>query len=172
MKAYVLVDVDGVVNIFPDGNRVPPGWNMTHVTLASGMKLRIIYDPTLGARLQAFAAKHDAGLMWCTTWEAQANEHISPLIGLPADLPHISLTAPHFRSGVATTKAHSIRLWLDDPATDCLPFVWFDDEYDASVEARHHMGGHPHKVVRCDDRKGLRDRELALAEEFLRLNSR
>lgn len=160
-NAYILVDVDGVLNAFGlQGKRLPDGWQQA---VARGFP--IIYRPEMGLWLQTLAAEYEAELVWCTTWEGSANEHIAPLVGLP-ELPHIPLSMPKMHASTGWCKAHSIRLWLAE--REDKPLVWFDDEPDCGYWLNRERPGIRARWVQCYAGKGLRlDPELSEARRFL-----
>ena len=164
-SAYILVDVDGVLNAFGlQGHRLKETWRLAPVEY-KGRELPIIYRPEMGAELLQLAAEFDAELVWCTTWEGDANVHISPLVGLPADLRHVPLVIPKMHAGVGWIKAHSIRKWLD--VLDTRPLVWFDDESDCGYWLNRE-GLRMAKWVHCYHSQGIRpDPELNEARRFL-----
>lgn len=164
-SAYILVDVDGVLNAHGlQGKPRPDGWRLAVVDF-QGQELPIIYRPEMGAELLALAEEFDAELVWCTTWEGHANEHISPLVGLPTDLRHVPMRIPKMTAGIGWIKAHSIRQWLD--VLDTRPLVWFDDEPDCGYWLNRE-GLRDAKWVHCYHRQGIRpDPELNEARRFL-----
>jgi hypothetical protein len=164
VKAYIFVDVDGVLNAFPPG-RMPEGWKTASVELGPGAVYPITYNPAIGEKLIRLAKDHGAELVWCTTWQEQASEHIAPLVGLPA-MPFVPLVPPRFRASLGWIKAHSIGRWMEQ-AGDRRPFVWFDDEPDAADWAERECRQVPRLVVQCDEERGLRKRELEVAGKWL-----
>lgn len=163
--AYLFVDVDGVLNPFGlQGRKLPPGYRLTPVDLG-GVEYPIIYHPDMGEWLTKLAADFDAELVWCTTWEDKAPQLIAPLVGLPA-MPYVPLYPPKMGASTGWTKAHSIRLWMDEHGEK--PFVWFDDEADCGHWIGRELSGVKALWVRCYISKGLRpEPELATARRFL-----
>ena len=149
-KPLLLLDVDGPIN--------PAGQMTKHGTLVS--KLRAGEEPfwyelhhlkptgwdesdTLPAWISAEMGSMIAGLqdvfqlVWCTAWEHEANRLLSPLLGLPTDLPVIEFPAGAMRSEWAkrhlgSWKTPHILAWLKANGLDAdgtpLPWVWADDE--------------------------------------------
>lgn len=160
MKPLLAVDVDGVLNAVSRGEP-PDGWRDTRK-----IGFRIRYNPEHGGQLLAIAAECGAELVWCTTWEDLANQHIRQLVGLP-ELPWVPM-APG-RNGlkfsqhasVGCTKAAALRAYAGTR-----PFCWLDDEPDAAAE----LSGHPvpHLVVHVDNDAGLQEHHLAAARTWLR----
>lgn len=90
-------------------------------------------------------------LMWATSWMDEANEHISPLLGLPT-LPVVEwppdppegLAGLHWKTPTLVTEAAT------------RPFIWLDDEITAADRtwvSEHHQG--PALLHRVNHRTGL-----------------
>jgi hypothetical protein len=108
-------------------------------------------------------------LIWATAWMEDANEVLSPLLGLPrlpvADLPEV---AQEDESGVLNWKTRALVR-----AAAGRPFVWADDEItglDQAWVSAHH-GGHAllHPV---DSMTGLTGADLAVIDGWLLERSR
>lgn len=159
LRPILAVDVDGVLNALSRGALIP-GW---HDTRAMGFRIR--YNPSHGPALLALAAECGADLIWCTTWEALANEHIGPLVGLP-ELPWVPMEPG--RAGlkfseyasVGRTKAAAMAAYAGER-----PFCWLDDEWDAGPELSECPV--PHHVVEVEPVAGLQDAHLDEAREWL-----
>jgi hypothetical protein len=166
VKGYLFLDVDGVLNAFA-ARGIPDGWKLAQVKLPGfHHPLPILYDPGIGAKLLQLAQDFDCELVWCTTWQDQANEHIAPLVGLP-ELPFIPLTPPKMHASVGQTKAFSIRSWLTEKADHLVPFVWFEDETDAGYSLQQYKVRPPWLIVQCNPRDGLTDGRLIEARAYL-----
>lgn len=161
-KAYILVDVDGVLNAFGlQGKKLPADWKQ-----AVARSFPIIYREEMGAELLSLAAENDAELVWCTTWQETANEHIAPLVGLP-ELPHIPLHMPKMDASTGRCKAYSIPKWMNENGEK--PFIWFDDESDCGYWLKRECPNVKAIWVQCYPSKGLRlHPEIAKADRFLR----
>lgn len=175
-RPILAVDVDGVLNACSDGEP-PPGWRdarvRPHGPQSHGFRIRC--NPAHGALLLAVAEETGAELIWCTTWEAMANEHIAPLVGLP-ELPWVPMEpgraevasaspdagrlAGTYHHSVGETKAAAMRAYAAERS-----FVWLDDEPDAAWELRNCPV--PHLVIRVDSETGLQDEHLAAARAWL-----
>ena len=129
--------------------------------------LRVWLSPEHGPMLLDFAAKHDAELVWATTWMADANKMIGPAIGLP-ELPFID-----YIDHPGTVKGWKY------PATlafaENRPLIWFDDDFgdllrkphrDAFVEARR-AANLPTRLHHVDPRIGLTVLDLNQAGRWL-----
>lgn len=142
-KPFLLLDVDGPVNPFrlvTKKGHLPPKAreNETPYTYEKHLMrprgwtgradLPVLVSPEMGSDLNALRMQFE--LVWATTWEEQANELLSPLLGLPTDLPVIKwdLTHPLFKSCThsGSWKTPLVLDWLqeEDPTR---PWVFIDD---------------------------------------------
>ncbi|WP_328958178.1 hypothetical protein [Kitasatospora purpeofusca] len=166
MQPLLLLDVDGPLNPYaakphrrPEGYRthrvMTPRWHAAERARlrAHGLPnkpvkpLRIWLNPDHGPALTALPF----ALTWATTWEAEANAFIAPLLGLP-ELPVITWPDPRPQpeDGVFW-KTPAIVAWARGR-----PFAWVDDEItdaDRTWIATHHPG--PALLHRIDPRVGL-----------------
>ncbi|KAB1913148.1 HAD domain-containing protein [Micromonospora sp. AMSO31t] len=117
-------------------------------------------DPEDGPRLLALGCE----LVWATTWMAEANEVISPRLGLP-DLPVVEwpdddedpARGLHWKTVFLTRWAGA------------RPFVWFDDETtdaDRRWLAAQHQA--PTLLRRVDPYVGLTGADFAAVRRWLR----
>jgi hypothetical protein len=170
VRPILAVDVDGVLNAMSRG-APPEGWRD-----GRALGFRIRYNPGHGAKLLAVAEETGAELVWCTTWEELANEHIAPLVGLP-ELPWVPMepgrdavvsaspdsgqrAGTHYHS-LGDTKAAAMCAYASDR-----PFCWLDDEPDAEDALSSHPV--PHLVIQVPERTGLQDEHLERARTWLR----
>ncbi|GAA1736167.1 HAD domain-containing protein [Luedemannella helvata] len=116
-------------------------------------------DPDDGRRLLALGCQ----LIWATTWMAEANEVISPRIGLP-DLPIVVWPDDDgdLPRGLHWKTAHLTR-WAAGR-----PFVWLDDEITDTdrqwVAAHHPARALPHRV---DPHQALTGADLSAVRRWL-----
>jgi hypothetical protein len=148
MRPLLLLDFDGPLNPRPaDG--VPPGYER-HAITEGARTWQVLLHPRHGAELNALADTFD--LVWATSWEHGANRLLSPLLGLPTDLPTILWPD---RSPVrrGSWKTPYVADWVGDR-----PFVWVDDELD-----RPHLEGlaQPHLLYHVDPQVGLTTADFA-----------
>ncbi|GAA3193136.1 MULTISPECIES: hypothetical protein [Streptomyces] len=146
-RPILFLDVDGPLNPWrapvgraPAGYTTlpmrPTGWEEPH------QPLPVRLDPRHGPLLLGLGYR----LVWASTWGAEANTWIAPVLGLPA-LPYVDWPRPPHRAAdgvhwktrrlVAVAGGH--------------PFAWVDDEIgepDRAWITRHHTG---RTLLRCID---------------------
>jgi len=116
----------------------------------------------LGPRLLALPAE----LRWATGWMHEANDVISPLLGLP-QLPVVALAEPQ----TAVGEWYQLN-WKTETLVQVAagrPFVWIDDEItgvDRGWVAENHPGSA--LLFRVDAHFGLAEADLAAVERWLR----
>ena len=148
VRPLLLMDVDGPLNPFEAPwfvQQTPaPGYAFHELTPAGGITYRVALNPEHGQQLQRMAASFD--LAWATTWLQDANRLISPLLGLPMNLPVVPLMLPRFHHARRSWKAEQIADWVGDR-----PFAWFDDEINRTtrqwLDSQETLGRHlAHRV--------------------------
>ncbi|GAA2604452.1 HAD domain-containing protein [Dactylosporangium fulvum] len=157
-QPLVFLDVDGVLLPFR-GRSARPDRPWVEADDGSGNPLLDRLDPGDGRRLLALSGE----LVWASTWMAEANEVISPRLGLPV-LPFVDWPDPdeqperglHWKTAFLTRWAAG------------RPFVWLDDETtDADrrwVAARHPW---PALLHRVDPYMGLTDADFSAVRQWL-----
>jgi len=117
---------------------------------------------SLGPRLLALPAE----LMWATGWMHEANEVISPLLGLP-QLPVVELEEPQMDAAQLYPLNWKTETLVEVAAGR--PFVWIDDEItgtDRGWVAENHPGSA--LLFRVDAHFGLAEADLGAVERWLR----
>ncbi|PYC79537.1 hypothetical protein C7C46_14380 [Streptomyces tateyamensis] len=176
-RPILLLDVDGPLNPFagmpnrrPDGfethRLMPPSWEAAELARLEAWgrpgkrptPLPVWLNPGHGAELAALPFD----LVWATTWEAEANTFIAPLIGLP-ELPVIPWPVPRpTPAGKVFWKTPTVVSWAAGRA-----FAWVDDEItraDRDWVAENHDG--PALLHRIDPRFGLSPEDFSLLAEW------
>ncbi|MFV2017218.1 HAD domain-containing protein [Micromonospora sp. LOL_023] len=159
-RPYVFLDVDGVLIPFAarTTGRSPSPHRAAHRDSIGNPLLERV-DPDDGRRLLAL----DCQLVWATTWLAEANDVISPLLGLP-ELPVVpwpdSDDEPprgvHWKTAFLTRwAAGRTFVWLDDEITDL----------DRHWVAVHHPGRA--LLHRVDPQLGLTDADFSTVGQWL-----
>ncbi|MFJ7147038.1 HAD domain-containing protein [Streptomyces sp. NPDC100445] len=174
-RPLLYLDVDGPLNPYaakperrPQGYSThrmkPEGWVDQHpgVPRAQVKPLRVWLNAEHGRKLREAGASYD--VVWATTWGAEANTFIAPLLGLP-ELPVVEWPAV-LEAGPDGTLWKTPHLLAHAAGR---PFAWVDDELGeperAFVAAHHHA---PALLRHVDPRRGLRDEDFAALEAFAR----
>lgn len=141
----LFLDVDGVLNSMNQNLAAHP-WDQAYLTLArpsfSDRSWPIRTSVMLGPALMSLGVN----IVWLTTWKYDANTAISPLVGLPEDLPVGDWTGPvKFSEGLQDWKFKVVDQHL---AHHNHPVIWVDDE------------AIPHWMENHLDETGTRERTL------------
>ncbi|MFJ8942990.1 hypothetical protein ACIRG4_06825 [Streptomyces sp. NPDC102395] len=172
-RPLLYLDVDGPLNPYaakperrPEGYTTyrmkPEGWIAQHPgePRAYVKPLRVWLNGDHGTGLRKLSDRYD--VVWATTWEAEANTFISPVLGLP-ELPVVTWPSPPKAEPDGT-------FWKTRPLlahAGSRPFAWIDDELgepDRAFVASHHRA--PALLRQIDPRYGLRDDDFAALEAF------
>ncbi|MER5719019.1 HAD domain-containing protein [Streptomyces sp. NPDC002132] len=172
-RPLLYLDVDGPLNPYaakperrPEGYATyrmkPEGWIAQHPgePRAYVKPLRVWLNGDHGTALRKLSEAYD--VVWATTWEAEANTFVSPVLGLP-ELPVVTWPSPPQAEPDGT-------FWKTRPLlahAGGRPFAWVDDELgerDRAFVASHHRA--PTLLRRIDPRYGLRDDDFAALEAF------
>lgn len=124
---------------------------------------RLAFNPNLPELLEELSLLGE--LVWATTWENYANSFISPLVGLPSNLPVIEFgEARNYSSNRLFWKTQTILKYAGDRR-----FVWFDDEIKKidNLWIKEERGKNHSLAVHVGKGAGLRKQDVELAKEFL-----
>ena len=164
MKPLLLMDVDGPLNPFDaawfDTPTPPPGFRFYALTPRDDRTYRVALSSDHGTQLRGLAGTFD--LVWATTWREEANRLISPILGLPDDLPVIPLFRRLDRPRGRCWKVDQVASWVGSR-----PFAWFDDEINRRTRVWLRKVGEvgPHLALSVPASRGL------VAEDFARLRA-
>ncbi|MEV5315854.1 hypothetical protein [Streptomyces sp. NPDC052610] len=172
-RPLLYLDVDGPLNPYaakpqrrPEGYAThrmkPEGWIAQHPGRppAAVKPLRVWLNAAHGPRLLELGERYE--LVWATTWGAEANTFISPVLGLP-ELPVVAWPVMH-DAGPDGTFWKTRHLVAHAAGR---PFAWVDDELgerDEAFVAVRHAGVALLRHV--DPRLGLRDDDFAALDAF------
>jgi len=173
-RPLLFLDVDGPLNPYAaKPEKRPAGYTTVRVPRDDGTPeedlsrsfrrrpLRVWLNPTHGQAL----LRLEYELCWATTWMADANRWIAPVLGLP-ELPFVDFGDILFQE-----RPDGVH-WKTAPLVDYAngrPFVWVDDEQSdldqAYVSTHHHACGLLHHV---NPRIGLREDDFRTLADFTR----
>ncbi|MER7663936.1 MULTISPECIES: hypothetical protein [unclassified Streptomyces] len=170
-RPLLFLDVDGPLNPYAaKPERRPDGYTTLRVPRPAGTPdglstrrrpLRVWLNPEHGPALLGLGYE----LCWATTWMADANRWIAPVLGLP-ELPYVDFGDALFQE--RPDGVHWKTGLLVDFA-DGRAFAWVDDEQsglDEEYVTAHHRGhGLLHHV---NPRIGLRGHDFRTLADFAR----
>lgn len=143
----------------PVGRRRSSGGALTQPLADTDNPLLDQLDPDDGDRLLAMGCQ----LVWATTWMAEANEVVSPRLGLP-DLPVVEWTDGDEdpEHGLHWKTMH-LTQWAAGR-----PFVWLDDEI-TDTDRRWVAAHHPARALlrRVDPYVGLTGADFSSIRQWL-----
>lgn len=164
-RPLLFLDVDGPLIPFGAPSHHYPTHPVDPAFLgAAANPLLARIDPGHGPRLAALPCE----IVWATTWMADANECVAPLLGLP---PLAVVVWPE-PSDVDARDERAGLHWKTRALVDRAagrPFAWVDDEItgtDRAWVAAHHPGRA--LLHRVDPRRGLADGDYAALDAWLR----
>lgn len=167
----LAVDVDGV--LAPSGQPSKTEAGFRHVrTHPAGTRwanphkpLKVWLHPDHGKLLLDLAGELDAALVWCTSWNGEANRWIGPEIGLP-ELPVLDVGAAGDHVNGVHWKAPAVRAWIGNR-----PLVWLDDDFgygDHDWARARDAAGAPTLLVDIPPNLGVRDVDVAFVADWWR----
>jgi len=149
-----MVDVDGVISLFgfePDER--PAGSFLT----VDGVLHYL--SGVAGDHLRRLSSRYE--LVWCTGWEARANENLPHALGLPGPLHHLTFAgAPEW--GDRHWKLDAIEAY----AGPHRPLAWIDDDHDEGCQKWAQERPGPTLLLTTEPRTGITDRHVAELERW------
>ncbi|MEU6772947.1 hypothetical protein [Streptomyces sp. NPDC046759] len=159
-RPLLFLDVDGPLNPYAaQPERRPAGCTTIRVPLFSRRPLRVWLNPDHGPALLELGFE----LCWATSWMADANVWIAPVVGLP-ELPYVD-----FGTGLFAERPDGVH-WKTEAIVAYAggrPFAWVDDEQspaDTRYVSTHHSG--PALLHHVNPRIGLREDDFTVLREF------
>ncbi|MGW7528169.1 hypothetical protein [Streptomyces sp. NPDC054783] len=159
-RPLLFLDVDGPLNPYAaKPERRPEGCTTIRVPLLARRPLRVWLNPDHGPALLRLG--YD--LCWATSWMAEANVWIAPVLGLP-QLPYVD-----FGTGLFAERPDGVH-WKTEAIVAYAagrPFAWVDDEQGAADTAyvtAHHTSAALLRHV--DPRVGLRETDFTALRRF------
>lgn len=170
-----LLDVDGVINAVPNGQKWRGVWPDMRAGEASPYenpttedhRFPINWSPTVTTRIRTL---HEAGLVevqWLTTWGGGANLELAALVGLPK---FKVVEEPDARSG----RLPYLAWWKFEAAKDVAAenpgrkVVWTDDDLRSEPLAMNFARDSGWLAVAPNTRDGLTPKHVAQIEEYIR----
>lgn len=151
-RPLLLLDVDGVLNPFAASRNWldDSDYRRSRISTSTGT-YPVWLDRSHGRMLRDVAERWNLELVWCTTWEHEANLFIGPKVGLP-ELPVIEF-------GFTATK------WKFNAVLKYAagrPLAWLDDDFgrhadDEQVWFMERRGDLPTFLRHVDPRRGFND---------------
>lgn len=145
MKPIIFLDIDGVLN--PE---IPERSDFTDFMLLSTPWSNFWLSPEQGKLLKVLGEFFT--VMWATSWEDYANEHINPFYGLdPFPVVHFEPSASR------DLKSETLLRLAEDERVPC---VWVDDEIPEDFESMVTSLGSLFEVVRSNPVTGLSKKDF------------
>ena len=165
-----MLDIDCVINASHHAAR-PPGPDAYPdvaeylVSTDEGRKFIFWTSPTLIRELCDLHESSTVEIAWLTTWQHQAQRHVSPALGLP-----------EFPVAADSRGRFSDYHWKQQAAEEALqlgrPIIWIDDtEITGEAQAAYRKSSVPYLLVSPDSTLGLTRVHMAEVMEFLALQA-
>ena len=161
----LFLDVDGVVNAL--ARTRPHPWGVTDVVMASPSFTERAWPIYTSDKIGPALLGLGVNIVWLTTWKYDANTAISPLVGLPTDLP----------VGDKPRRFSDFQGWKTEVVIEHLgiynhPVIWVDDEAIPMNFEQWAAEDFPHTevlTVRTNPFTGLLPDEVEQIQEWLDL---
>lgn len=123
VNPILFLDVDGPLNLWGRAGRriLNPllSSRLVHLKEDGSLNVKLVFSRLLGARLRGLAKHYE--ICWATSWNQWANQCLSPLLGIPQDLPWLNCPNGDPRSKfseVITSAQTNSFAWVDDFLTE------------------------------------------------------
>jgi len=165
MTDKLLLDVDGVINIYPSAN-IDQYETPSRYFEANGYLIN--WNPAIMERLLSF----DLEVNWLTTWQDDANKFIGPEVGIPEShvLSHLTRQEmfDYLRGGNGWWKLPFAKDAYADAIENDHRIVWIDDDIDISAQAREFIDEtDPNTLLAISPVYGITVEHLDKIGEFL-----
>jgi hypothetical protein len=161
-RTLLLLDVDGVLN--PSASRRwldKSDFRKRDTTVANGNTYPVWLNRAHGKMLLDLCADNNMELVWCTTWEDEANDFIGPRLGLP-QLPVIK-----FGWNAMTWKFGAVLDYVQDRS-----LAWLDDDFQLHHKYRDWFldlrGNTPTLLQETNPATGLTIDDINAIEEWVK----
>jgi hypothetical protein len=141
-RPLCLLDVDGVIALLGSRYAEP-----TFASMVAGFPVTIAVASQ--ERLRRISSVFQ--VVWATSWQKDAAEHLAPLVGLGDDLPFLSFDPDADRT-IGTYKLAVVDRFVRDR-----PAAWLDDELGEDVVVWASEREHPTLLINCDPCFGITD---------------
>ncbi|RFS82092.1 hypothetical protein D0T12_27990 [Actinomadura spongiicola] len=163
----LFLDVDGPLIPFGAASHHYPTYQAVSSPQTEANPLLDRINPEHGTRLLALRCE----LVWATSWLDDANECVSPRLGLPrlvtVTWPNAPETEMHDERDGLHWKTRTLVAWAAGRS-----FAWIDDELtdrDRAWVSAHHPG--PALLHRVNPSRGLTEDDYRILQEWLRMNT-
>jgi hypothetical protein len=165
-KPRLLLDVDGVLNAWPYTRSAENPWADYRRHQVNGFTIN--WSPTV--RDAIIALGEHVEILWLTTWEHDAQNHLAPAL----ELPRFDLAGAH-----DNVPDDEDRWWKLDVARglyeqDQRPFIWIDDDITYEYPALRWLETLPEGAALAlapRSQHGITPDHLKLIQDFLDLHN-
>lgn len=164
MKPLLLLDVDGVLCPFEGHLRLEAilGNEVEYPGFTFDPWARVFWCQEIADRVTRLMDKFE--IHWCTGWQEEANDVISPLHGLPR-FPVVPILTLDLEPGHCHWKQGAIEAYIENHYPD-RPYAFVDDEINRDGETYGKMQNVPTLWLPTHHHTGLTDEHVEKLEKF------